>query len=847
MSGAPPGYNPSDSLLSGGTSAQIHPVMGGGGAMPEGHNAGVSLLQGGEGAQIHPVMGGGAPGDAAAAAATAAALAAAAEIGASAAVAAAVTTPTPLPPIPFDQLPNRIKSVENELAALQATVASPSLSAEHKKEYQLQLENKRAELAKLKGIQDDEIQRREKEKARIDLNKLKGTESWVEIYKLEVDPTKVLTQPIYKEEEMNIANRTSAEFKELVANYSTAQKEVWVKKLIDKTGGTGSTADIATSTGSRCLAVDIETVTQARASLAFDRLVHILPETTQVLLIAPPIQGNIALFDTVVDRLVKYGYLTQTIDGNMALKENCELVFSAPIFGLGEDEEDDVAKNNSLIWYSILRLKLLAKGRVTALSDYRDATEKIGCFLHQRLQTSGPFGSPQVPAKEEISNLLEPSYLVYPFSRGEKDGVLVTAALNGEAPLPMPKEGAKTYSVGQALKMPNFTDAYIAIRPDLGKPDSEFGNYVTFSSFGAGDTVADMGGFKPQKSTRGDCQDLIYLQRLEKMQPETRLGPLTGMGATLDGKFPLTIIRLRPDPRGLTGFEPSCARLGDSLRTVSLARLERFVPSPMEVPRDQAFTMINLGPKVYELRLLPPGSLDWQQMRFTDSEAEFLNDLNLRPWILSDVFPIQSLGARDGRSSRDWRNWVSQFLKAVTNSQCFKDSNLLSRRECEDARIFINAVYDYFLLNDDRLAAAFNTEDEALQNAEMFLRETRTRAELDRLEQANKQAALVRKQEDADPSIGEPETIADMEEGAFTRKKMWGDAQPDPEPYEGGPGGKDYWTLPLLIVNRRTGVYQLRALRVDKRDGESATAAAPRLNELGAQLKVKYPGWNFFY
>ncbi len=62
MSGTPPpNYNPNDSMLSGGDSAKIIPVQGGG-FMPGGnYNADVSLLSGGEDAKILPVQGGGKP------------------------------------------------------------------------------------------------------------------------------------------------------------------------------------------------------------------------------------------------------------------------------------------------------------------------------------------------------------------------------------------------------------------------------------------------------------------------------------------------------------------------------------------------------------------------------------------------------------------------------------------------------------------------------------------------------------------------------------------------------------------------------------------------------------------
>jgi hypothetical protein len=61
MSGTlPPSYNPNDSLLSGGDSAKIMPVQGGGFLTSVNYNADASLLSGGENVKIEPVQGGGA-------------------------------------------------------------------------------------------------------------------------------------------------------------------------------------------------------------------------------------------------------------------------------------------------------------------------------------------------------------------------------------------------------------------------------------------------------------------------------------------------------------------------------------------------------------------------------------------------------------------------------------------------------------------------------------------------------------------------------------------------------------------------------------------------------------------
>lgn len=77
---------------------------------------------------------------------------------------------------------------------------------------------------------------------------------------------------------------------------------------------------------------------------------------------------------------------------------------------------------------------------------------------------------------------------------------------------------------------------------------------------------------------------------------------------------------------------------------------------------------------------------NWKRLLFTQSEADFLNELHLRPRILEQVFP-DTEGA-------NWKEELARFLKNTVSSNCFNDLTILTKKECQTTRLFLRRVFD---------------------------------------------------------------------------------------------------------------------------------------------------------
>jgi hypothetical protein len=924
--GPPPGYNPSDSLLSGGTSAQIVPVMGGGGGgAPEGYNAGASLLQGGEGAQIHPVMGGGAtqeggqsrdealeilgflsgatpspteirrayreralrgeyrhtnkggdvakfqqlqsayellsgenaPDDLDAPAPRAAAglaapsnadnanwnaardlagEAAAAEnaatgaVEANAAAAAAAAAPPPLTAKESQEgeLMIKIKGVQDQIDVLTGQLATA-------KE-----EDKEGIRRQISALNDEKLKLdRELEAIKIspfapsgpsrEKPALKGEAAWLEYYYVDELDTLIQT-PVYESEKVNIERGASNELKSMIQTYTANQKKLWQR--VSKGGTFVSSASNAV-TMKRCAKTGTLGTLE---SFGFHRLIRIVPSTTEVIVVIPPLQGRIALLNAAIDQLFSFGYLNKALDGTAVLRDNIELVFSAPIYALNEAEPAASAfslSNNALILYTILKLKNLGGERVTALADFRQESLVAGCMLNY-YGTGKTMRPDTEDSDDSVVNMLEPSYVIYPWERDGFDGILLSASLSAEATLPTTRGSDITMPLADYLKT-NYISNFYTINPDASArtEDSIANGYLKFRCFGAlGDPSMEIPNLK-QPDPKTSCRNLLSVMEMKDLSP-TQMRYLTYAKLGKDDAIRspvMSIFRLLPSRRGTTGYEPSCESVGESLRTVALQRLKMFTPAKISVPPSQEMKEIQVGSRAYEIRALKPGQTDWANLVFTEEEADLLNDLNLRPTILEDIF------------STNWRNMLDRFLKSLVNSNCFEDKYLLTRKECLHAREFVSAVHDYFMLNDARLTETFRDEGEALQNTDLFLRQSQTKDELSGLREAQ---AQVDKLSTLDPDT-EKALLEPLEPGAFKDMKLWGDARADPDFKPGvGDGTKDLYRFPILLVNKRTDEYRLRALTFTPDKGTMTKEQAHRAAELAyAQLKVKYPGWKF--
>ena len=80
-------------------------------------------------------------------------------------------------------------------------------------------------------------------------------------------------------------------------------------------------------------------------------------------------------------------------------------------------------------------------------------------------------------------------------------------------------------------------------------------------------------------------------------------------------------------------------------------------------------------------------------------EADLLNDLNLTPANMSQIFKSDNVYAQKFglESLKKWDTAISKFLESLTtqNMKCYKTKLLLTRSECEESKCFLYSIRDY--------------------------------------------------------------------------------------------------------------------------------------------------------
>ena len=138
--------------------------------------------------------------------------------------------------------------------------------------------------------------------------------------------------------------------------------------------------------------------------------------------------------------------------------------------------------------------------------------------------------------------------------------------------------------------------------------------------------------------------------------------------------------------------------------------LGNFYPThPSELLlNDIDYELIQLGGETYSIRkpiLNKTSTLtdDWVEGKFTEDEAKMLNDLNFKPEYLKEIFVNEG---------ENWRTALADFLLDLVLYKCYSDTKLLTGAKCDQANDFINRVFEYFLENDTRIAGMHKQETE---------------------------------------------------------------------------------------------------------------------------------------
>ena len=462
MSVQPPGYNPSDSLLQGG-SATITPLMGGGGFI-EG-TPDQSLLHGGNSANIIPLKGGrrlekkrrsrkqkqcgGAD--------IVPSYTAIAEVvheipreseidilekkmleARDAAMASAPVTvfePEPVKPPPEPTLANTMKKARDDaITAMRVQQAKENIAA-----FSPQKTAAYATVAEIvQGLPKPMSGGGDNQEVKID---------------------KAPLDQIMKEKGTKLPTITDGLFKEFIREYKKFILPKWKRfNVLNKTET--EISKLYTSNNCKPFTPSLDDK-NTFGGLNFDRLVYIIPPTVNRILLFPPVNGSTTTFLRCLNFL-------NTKNKSENPNPNLVVIFAPPFFG------NDIEKNKQ-IYAHFLKIKLEQeekKGAKIFLLT-QDTTKNIsaGCQLN--------------PGDEYILNMLEPSYIVLPYKRTienqEVGGIIFSGAAADEESVPASRDD-RNASISSFL-IYSLRNNWFAFPPRINLNDTNLNKIIPYKVY----------------------------------------------------------------------------------------------------------------------------------------------------------------------------------------------------------------------------------------------------------------------------------------------------------------------------------------------------------------------------
>ena len=397
--------------------------------------------------------------------------------------------------------------------------------------------------------------------------------------------------------------------------------------------------------------------TVAAPTLPVHKLVDVLPLTTANIIIIPPIKGDYEKFL----RSVEFLYANSVINENDIVDENAVIVFMSPLFGKDADAQR--------LLYSFLSLQEKNIASVFALQGDDADSREVGPQFYEGIAESNF-------TDRVFLNYLNPSYLLLPRKVEGYDGILFTSDTGADPKFPKIKN--KTYTpVSELLK----TKSAFSFNPNF-QSDETFKNYLTFAS---GNGSTDLPATKADIEICGNLKTVFDMKDMNPFQ--------------ISDVDDIYVLRLENDRRPLL-----CANLMYTDEKFESGELDPafHIATTIEVyvdgqkwtfrdPRQSEYTpvldKIAKGPDALTSRNLV--MQNWERGIYSASEAGFLNHVNLSPRILSETF-----------GSDVWKKMVAKFLNNLVTSNCFEDTDILSRGQCEDTRIFLNEVFNRLFMMD---------------------------------------------------------------------------------------------------------------------------------------------------
>jgi hypothetical protein len=384
----------------------------------------------------------------------------------------------------------------------------------------------------------------------------------------------------------------------------------------------------------------------------YDRLGYILPKETSKIVLLPYCVGN----------PITYSKCVKVIEEEQ--DKNTVFIFTPPFYSPVE------TKDNRTIFYHFIDMKQrLADAGGPSMHIITEFTQENlynGCKLSSDI------------TKKEIISMLEPSYIIYPGVLSMDDssikGILFSARAYNEVVLPASNSSSKAGLMDAVKK--GIVGGH-AWPPNSLQNDKLINkSSLPYKSYGFFPNMKDAVELK----TSGDTVTTILINAVTKV-----------------GNNAIT----------KTGSNAETVTVGGGDQDTHFVATVKPANAPEQV--------INVGKGNYTLRTPTKSNNvinDWQNLRFTEGEVIFLNDMNIRPDYLAKMY------AKKYKASKNWKDDLAESMRTIVQSNCFKDYRLVLNKECEKSQKFITDVLDYYVNNNEAIVS-LDIDEHVAKNHEL--------------------------------------------------------------------------------------------------------------------------------
>ena len=567
------------------------------------------------------------------------------------------------------------------------------------------------------------------------------------------DPVQTKDRPL-KRAEGSLPDKL-ASLPAISEQYIAKQIQRWRRINLD-TQATDETPKIVTR--DKCILPVKGPFNDIKGQPGFDRLAVILSETTDTIRIYPAVNGDSATLQAALEDIVKKNY---HIDARNTI------IFAPPFFNIERGEQN----KNLMANFLDLKMSPDTKAGVYILTQSTDANKKVGCLLHTQADNTG------VP----LINLLEPTYVVYPFPR---------TVLH---------DGKENVSGGFIISG--------AAANEVNLPASNIQHLMSVSSHvgnGGRGTIA----FPPDITVEDDA--------LNKTNPSLIYRYFGPTAEKADGKIHNIYLKVEDESAAMEAATRGLDKFFDTDEDhLALDGIE--------------YVIVNLPGTDYSIRR-PSENVreNWFSYKFTIDEAALLNAIKLTPSRLETLF---------GESSRVK---LVEFLSNMINSNCFKDSELLTDEECNLSEDFVDKLYAYMLETDPRIESGVIKQS---QVAKFQLDRPDSSKEVDDLredlDKSDERLVELKKELGIDPTA----TMDSMIKNPFEEGVLVGPVETEAELGEVYTDLKtSRFFINVMAVDRINDTVHIGRLYFDAANEEEVNSLkGPKIQELGGE----FPGWKF--